>query len=138
MRIRRRGKRWTIEDRVRIDAMTLPRSAELPASGGRPLAGFWYEVRDGKGEALFRRVTRNPAEPALEVPAPDGGLQRVTLERPDVVFDVLIPDLDEADELCFFESDPRAAGTASGVGRSLEPVAAISLRRRRRSRAQGG
>ena len=130
VRVRRRGEQWTIEGETRVEEMTLPRSNELPAGRGRPLAGFWYEARDGRGRTLFRRVTRNPTEQAVEVPAEAGGLQRVEMSRPEVVFDVLIPDLPEAAELCFFESDPRAGDATATLARSLTPVARLPLRRR--------
>jgi hypothetical protein len=129
VRVRRRGQEWTIEGETRIEEMILPRSNELPEGRGRPLAGFWYEARDGRGRALFRRVTRNPTEQAVEVPAAEGGLQRVEMARPEVVFDVLIPDLPEVAELCFFESDPRAGDATATLARSLTPVARLPLRR---------
>jgi hypothetical protein len=132
MRVRRRGNRWTIDKQTRIDEMTLPRSSELPHGGGRPLAGFWYELTDADGSTLFRRVQPNPTGPSVEVPGPQGGLHRVDIERPEVVFDVLIPDLPEAAELRFFESEPRADDTAATIARSMEPVARIPLRRRQR------
>jgi hypothetical protein len=130
VRVRRRGEQWTIEGETRVEEMTLPPSNELPPGRGRPLAGFWYEARDGRGRTLFRRVTRNPAEQAVEVPAADGGLQRVEMARPEVVFDVLIPDLAAAAELCFFESDPRAGDAMATLARSLTPVARLPLRPR--------
>jgi hypothetical protein len=126
--VRRRGERWTIDKQTRIEAMTLPASAELPEGGGRPVAGFWYEVVDEDGRALYRRVLRNPTEQAVEVPAADGGLQRVDVDRPEVVFDVLVPDLPEVRDLAFYDSEPRAGDTQATIARASQPVARIPLK----------
>lgn len=130
IRIRRSGDQWTIEKQRRIESMILPRSAELPESQGRPLSGFWYEATTADGRTLYRRVLRNPTEQAVEVPAEDGRLQRVDMRRPDVVFDVLIPDVPEGVELRFFESEPRAGDTRATIERARQPVARLPLRRR--------
>jgi hypothetical protein len=129
VRVRRSGDRWTIEKQQRIESMTLPRSAELPETQGRPMSGFWYEASTADGRTLYRRVLRNPTEQAVEVPAEDGRLQRVDMRRPEVVFDVLIPDVPEGVELRFFESDPKAGDTRATIERARQPVARLLLRR---------
>ena len=99
VRVRRRGDKWTIEKQTRIPSMTLPRASELPETGGRALAGFWYEATDAAGRALYRRVIRDPTEQSVEVPGAGGGFARADADRPEVIFDVLIPELPEVTQL---------------------------------------
>jgi hypothetical protein len=127
VRVRREGDKWQILETTRIDAMTLPRSQELPESQGRPLSGFWYELVDEKGAPQYRRIIRNPTEQSLELPSEKGGLERVDVERPWTEFDVLIPDRGGTRELLFFESDPRANDSEATIARAMQPVARLPI-----------
>jgi len=137
VRIRRRGDTWTILKQTRIPDMTLPAADELPETGGRALHGFWFEVRSARDEVLFRRVLRNPTEQAVEVPSAAGGLERVDVDRPEVVFDVLIPEHPERSEIHFFENEPRTGSPGTSLSRSRIPIARLSLGSAGDSRPRG-
>jgi hypothetical protein len=127
IRVRRRGQRWSIEKVTHVEAMTLPPSRRLPASGGRPLSGAWCELADGAGEVLYRTALPHPPGGGVEVPAEEGGLHRVDAEREEDVFDVLVPDDGRARDLLVYVADPRANDTTATVARSQTPVARMSL-----------
>ena len=135
VRVRREGNDWSVDQIVRVPSMTLPASVDLPDPRGRSLAGFWFELRDGKGEVLYRRALHGPAEPGLEVPGDDGQPHRVTVDRPDVIYEFLVPDLDDGRELQLFSS---AADRGSTFVGSLAPTAVLPLETERPRRGRKG
>ena len=135
VRVRREGNDWSVDQIVRVPSMTLPASVDLPDPRGRSLAGFWFELRNGKGEVLYRRALYGPAEPGLEVPGDDGQPHRVTVDRPEVIYELLVPDLDDGRELQLFSS---AADRGSTFVGSLAPIAVLPLPTERPRRGRTG
>lgn len=108
--------------------MTLPASSPLPEGRGRTLSGFWYEATDEDGAVKYRRVLEDPTEDAVEVPGEDGNPQRVSVERPEVVFDVLVPDEPDIAEVRVFAEPKTDAGRRTARPRPMEPIARLSVR----------
>lgn len=83
-----------------------------PFTGNRPQAGvnggFWVELRDKREKALFHRVVNNPLGNSVEVHSPDGKIQREFGDARVNIFEVLVPDYDQAATIALF-------------GESLEP-----------------
>jgi len=71
-----------------------------PSIGERPEAGkhggFWVELRDAGNRALFHRVLDNPLGNSVEVHSPDGKIERRFGEVTEGIFEVLLPDEDDA------------------------------------------
>jgi hypothetical protein len=78
----------------RVDMLAPPDDEEL-LNHGR--AGYWVEVRDEENEVLYQQVIHDPIKTDAEVfpEDPSQPIQRVPLERPKGVFQVLVPDLPE-------------------------------------------
>jgi hypothetical protein len=131
LRVRRSDDSWVIEKQIPIAAMTLPPSSSLPEGHGRPVSGFWYEAADPQGRVVYRRVMDDPTEDSVEVPAEDGEIQRVSVERPEVVFDILVPDLPEVSELRIFAQSKRKPKSQAAQVRMDEPAARLPIREKR-------
>lgn len=128
LRIRRRDDTWMIEKRIPVAAMTLPPSSTLPEGQGRPVSGFWYEAADPDGRVVYRRVMDDPTEDSVEVPSESGELQRVAVDRPEVVFDILVPDIPEVFEVRIFAQSKRRPEAKSAQMQMTEPAARLSIR----------
>ena len=94
-------------------AMATPPSD--PVRGFEEETGFWLELRDSKGQTLYRRVMHNPVASDVEAFDPEKGITRHTVERKRGVFTVLVPALPEAQTVAF--SSPPVTGE-----RALEKV----------------
>lgn len=93
-----------------------PLSDSLASFAGR--SGFWYELRDAGGAAIYRRVRENPLQTAPEAPAEGSevALRRVQVSRPRARFVLLVPDLAEAHRLALVgSSGAGGAGPASDL-----------------------
>ena len=86
--------------------MVPPPSDSLHVKEGQ--TGFWYELRDTKGNTLYRRVTQNPIKFAVEVRSDDWErpLNWESTKDPRGSFILLMPDLREAHTLVLFGSPP--------------------------------
>lgn len=69
----------------RVDTVA-PLSAPLHDLGER--SGFWCELRDAGGQAVYRQVLRDPRHPTDEV----AGARHVPSTATSGVFTVLVPD----------------------------------------------
>jgi hypothetical protein len=127
VRIRKAGDDWSIDKVTRIPSMTLPQSTDLPDTRGRQREGFWYEAADVTEQTVYRRAIPHPAGASVEVPSEDG-LSRHLVSRPEVVFDLLIPDLPSIVQLRIFEAGPEVQRPT--VRAPSEPAARLSLRGR--------
>lgn len=71
-----------------------------PSVGVRPEAGknsgFWMEVRDASGRVLFHRLLHSPLADFVEVYSPDGTIRREFKPVKESVFEVILPDDDDA------------------------------------------
>ena len=80
---------------AREDGICPPPPAETPDA--RTHGGFWFEVHDGEGNALFHRVVDDPFTDSVEEFHPDGSIRRHVAPATEKTFEVLVAD------------DPRAA-----------------------------
>jgi len=81
-----------------------------------PFAGFWFELRDVDGNALWRHVTLHPLRGTVEVYGADDGDPPMGLLPDDVnapFATVAIPALDGADSVALMGAPPGAPGGAA-------------------------
>ncbi|CAG0958363.1 hypothetical protein [Geobacter sp.] len=78
----------------RLDMIPPPSIGERPEAGKH--GGFWIELRDAGNRALFHRVLDNPLGNSVEVHSPDGKIERRFGEVTEGIFEVLLPDEDDA------------------------------------------
>jgi len=83
--------------------------------------GSWFELRDGEGRTLYRRVIENPIRQDIEVITddPEHSLSRVAVETPHGLFFLIAPDIPQAREIVLV-ADRRPEG--SGLEAITEPV----------------
>lgn len=97
-----------------------PPSEPLDRGERRARSGFWVELVDPEGRALYRRVMQHPIRTRAEVPDEEGGFtNRVSVARQGT-FSVLVPNLPDAAELVLFSSPlerPQAPEPAEAVVR---------------------
>jgi hypothetical protein len=97
------GSKIKLLSQQKVD-MIAPPSDSVEDFKGR--SGFWFELRDTKGEALYRRVAHPPIEADREVFSndPKESIQRQPVESPKGVFTVVIPDHEKADTVSLHSS----------------------------------
>ncbi|MFD4415977.1 hypothetical protein [Streptomyces sp. NPDC058476] len=110
-----RDVRLVSEQRI---GMTLPPSDEL---GEGRHSGFWYELRDGDNQVLYRKVVYNPLRQDAEVFHPETGAPaRVPMATESGTFWLTAPSHPSARYLVLYSSPPepqRAAEAASELTR---------------------
>jgi hypothetical protein len=81
-----------VVSRERVEMLAPPDDEELLSQGD---AGYWVEVRDDDGAVLYRQVLHDPIRTDVEVfpEDPSQPIERVALEHPQGVFQVVVPDL---------------------------------------------
>jgi hypothetical protein len=86
------GDEVRIVGRQRVAMVAPPDDSELLERGH---AGYWIEVRTAKNRVLYRQVLHDPLQTDMEVfPAdPSQPIERVPVQRPKGVFQVVVPDL---------------------------------------------
>jgi hypothetical protein len=98
-----------------------------PSIGERPEAGkhggFWIELRDASDRVLFHRVLDNPLGDSVEVHSTDGKIEREFGEVKDGVFEVLLPDEDDAKSVVLM-GDPLVP--TKGKAKRLEASGALA------------
>lgn len=121
--------RWTIENEIRIESMTLPKSDELPEQAGkRGVTGFWYEAADGQGRVLYRQVMEDPFL-GMEVFDRDGKIRRIPTPHHRASLEILVPDVPELAELHIYSSSiPVAHEKEMRELSNAERIATLSLR----------
>jgi hypothetical protein len=90
------GVRLVAQQRV---AMVAPQDDSDLTAAGR--AGYWVELRDDSGEALYRQVITDPFRHTAEVHSPLPGTASTHVPTVDVAgaFQVVVPDLPGAHEV---------------------------------------
>jgi hypothetical protein len=78
----------------RLDMICPPSIGERPEAGKH--GGFWIELRDAGDRVLFHRVLHSPLGDSVEIHSPDGKIQREFGPSSESIFEVLLPDQDEA------------------------------------------
>ncbi len=110
----------------RISTIAPPDDSDLTERGR---AGYWVELRDGAGEALYRQVITNPFRTAGEAhtPVPGRHPTHVPTVAPEGAFQVVVPDLAGAHEVVLHGlTEP---------GESAETTETTETKRRGRKRA---
>jgi hypothetical protein len=69
-------------------------------------SGFWLELKDGQGGTLYRQVMHSPIGIDREVFSEDENqsVSRMPVERPQGVFTIVIPDVEEAQAVSLHSS----------------------------------
>jgi hypothetical protein len=117
--------RKTLRLRFRVEAgeMRLLSSERLdmtcpPSVGERPEAGkhggYWMELRDGRGRALFHRLLDEPFGNSVEIHSPDRKIERKFGPSTDNVFEVLVPDDKDAKDIVLIGEPPEERAAAPG------------------------
>lgn len=116
------GDQLTVIDRREVETAAPP-SDQLKGFEGQ--SGFWFELRDANGQALYRRVMQSPIQQEVEAFEPDGSATRHVIEKPQGVFSVLVPDVPEADHVAIVSSPLAAHEIAS---KAADVLARLPLR----------
>jgi hypothetical protein len=124
-----RDGEWTIENEIRIESMTLPKSAELPRdTKKRGVTGFWYEAADRQGRTIYRQLLEDPFS-GMEVFDRDGKMRRIQMEPHQASLQILVPDVPEVEELHIYSSTiPSAHGKEMREQSNAERIATLNLR----------
>jgi hypothetical protein len=122
--------------RARRVTMTPPPSERLGTMDER--SGFRVELCTRRGRVLYRRSGTSPIERSVEAPSddPDRPFQRTTVVEPSGEFEIVVPDLDDADRLDVLDDalpGPQAAKAARERATAAQPqpagrIASIDLR----------
>jgi hypothetical protein len=62
----------------------------------RPRTGFWIELRDAAGAAVYRRLLPDPIQQYPETPDEHDGWTRTFVRSKEAIFSVLVPVMREA------------------------------------------
>jgi hypothetical protein len=119
-------------DRVPVEAIVAPGEPEPVPEGA---AGFWVELRDRSGRALYRQTLDQPIRLEAEVfPEDHGELpHHVSRTSPRGAFVIVVPDLPEAERAALWSSPPRPERAHEAASSLIE----IPLRSRRRGGTDG-
>lgn len=88
------------------------------------MTGFWYELRDVENHPLYRRAVHNPIKFAVELPSRnrEAPFAWEKVSQPSGSFVLLMPDLDQAQNLILFSSplEPEKAAAPASELASFE------------------
>lgn len=121
------GDQISLIDRQRVEK-TLPPSDPVDEAS-KEASGFWFEVQNERGNALYRLVRANPIVTSVELPTGDFDrpFVRQDVEKPSGTFFVLVPELPEARDVVLFSS-PIVPGDAERSLQAASELARVSLR----------
>lgn len=91
----------------RVEMICPPSVGELPEAGRH--SGFWMELRDSKDRVLFHRRLHTPFRDSVAIHSPDGKIRREFGAIPESVFEVLMPDVDDAVSIALIGDRPGKA-----------------------------
>lgn len=96
----------------RVD-MRMPARTTHP----EPRAGFWYELRDAESEVLFRLDAEDPIPTDVEVFSddPERTIERAPHAPEEGVFTVLLPEIEDAEEVRLMRAAARPGAPAAEV-----------------------
>jgi hypothetical protein len=92
-----RGGEVRLQSAEPLEMILPPPVGERPREGRH--GGYWMEVHDEADNTLFHRILHQPLRNSVEVHSPDGSIERVFGEPMDGVFEVLVPDDPQAQDL---------------------------------------
>ena len=106
------------------------RAAPVSPPPEKGQSGYWVEVRAADGKLLFHCVLHNPVRVDVEVYSHDErqSITRVPVAEPRGEFEVLLPDLPEAQSLVLF-GPPAEARLQAAPARELVRVGFDELRK---------
>lgn len=106
-----RGRGIRLAASRRVAMIAPPSVTEAPKSGQ---SGYWVELRDAAGDLLYHRALSNPIRADAEVYSDDPRqtLTRIPIAAPEGQFEVLVPDLPDAQTLLFFGTPDTAPESA--------------------------
>src|SRR5262245_10424998 len=87
-------KKLELVKQERLEMITPPEVGEQPKAGVH--GGFWIELQDGRKRVLAYRGISPSLLNSAEVHSPDGKIERKFGELQDGIFEVLLPDDDNA------------------------------------------
>ena len=122
------GEEVRMVSRQPLQKRTAP-SDPVDAREKRNQSGFWIELQGARNRTLYRRIMSSPIETSVEVPTgnPEQPFIRHPVERPQGVFFLIVPDLDEAESVAIYSSPPESA--TGGVTERAREIARFDLRR---------
>ena len=89
-----------VDGKVRLESYERLEMICPPPVGVRPEAGknsgFWMEVRDASDRVFFHHILHSPLADYVEVYSPDGTIRRESRPVSESVFEVILPDDDDA------------------------------------------
>lgn len=89
------GDEFRIANQMRVEKITPPTLTPRPEAG--KAAGYWVELRDKRGRCLFHRLLPDAIRDTAEIYGDKNRLARTPLKEVTGRFEVLLPDLPEAD-----------------------------------------
>jgi hypothetical protein len=90
-----KGDEFRIANQMRVEKITPPSLTPCPDASSA--AGYWVELRDRRGRCLFHRILPDAIRDSAEIYPEQKPLTRTPLREVAGRFEVLLPDLPEAD-----------------------------------------
>lgn len=78
----------------RLEMIAPPPAGEWPKAGKH--SGFWVELQDSESQALAYNLINSTLLNSVEVHSPEGKIERAFGEVKEGIFEVLLPDKDDA------------------------------------------
>ncbi|MDQ3707654.1 MAG: hypothetical protein M3437_20965 [Chloroflexota bacterium] len=91
-----------ISDAQRVEMIAPAPTGDAPREGVH--SGFWVELRSADERTLYYQVLNSPIRVTVEDYSPDGTLRLVSNKETSGEFELLIPDIPEAQTLVMFNS----------------------------------
>lgn len=114
LRFRAEGGEIRLLSAERLDMICPPYVGERPDPNKH--SGYWMELRDRQGRALFYRLLDDPFGTSVEIYSADGKFERKFGPPMGKLFEVLVPGETDASEIVLMGEPPeeRAAPAARG------------------------
>jgi hypothetical protein len=124
---------------VRVQRVAMRAPATLPQAGENQ-AGYWLEVRDSKGALLYHRPIIDPTRRHIESYGEEPGapMQRHAATGDRGEFEVLVPDLPDAQTFRLHGPTPAPAGMAAASAMLATPGGTLSAHSFAELRARAG
>jgi hypothetical protein len=118
------GAEIRLEARQLLDVQTPSSDPILDPERDKPQSGFWIELHDGNGRAIYRRILHNPMMYSADFLIEDGGeVPHIRHSKPRGTFFIVVPNIPAAETLVIYSSPLGYAAAAEAA----EPVLRVSL-----------